>query len=448
MLFNRKTQEEKDAFNERFTMRAYAYKLKPNVEQTKKLEDTVETCRHLYNACRWEYKKALEDGTPLPKYTEQVAAHVRDRRKGHEYLSRVDAHVLHNVVDRAGKSFKDYFSRTKAWKKNGRIGPKPGFPRFKGEGRYDSFCDPGFGHDVSRGRCMVRPSTTGSKYGFIQCAGIGWIKMFYDRPIEGKVRTATFIKKADGWHVRITAIVEKVILPNREASVGIDLGIEWLATLSTGEHIENPRFMKKHEARLKRAQRRLSRRDGPNHKKGKHTCSNRWKKARALLSIQHAHVANARRENIRRVVHKLVSQYGTIIVEDLKIGNMVKNHHLAKAIYDVGWGLLVSMLGSKVESTGGQLKKVPPQYTSQDCSNPKCGARIAKKLSQRTHTCPYCGLKLHRDHNAALNIKQRAESSALGEVGARASSQTENHTYVGKTKRRSAPAKNQLSLSF
>jgi putative transposase len=410
---------------ERVCRRAYVYKLKPNAAQRERLSATLETCRRLYNDCLFERQACWEqhpDEDPAEKRVTgsmQKKSHVTDRRKSDEFLLSVNSQILQDVVDRLEKTFKAFFKRVKQ-------GQTPGYPRFKGRGWYDSFTYPRFGWDASQ----IKASETEkpSRYGKVCCAGIGWIKMFYDRPIQGKAKTVTFRRRTGGWYAIISCEVPYDPMAATGESVGIDLGIEAFATLSNGERIENPRILKKRMSRMKRASRRLSRRDGPDRKKGKFASSGRWKKARALLAKQHDGVRRTRQEFHRRTVHALVSRFDAIAVEDLNVRGLVRNHHLARAISDVGWASFVMCLVNKAESAGRVVTKVNPAYTSQDCS--ECGARVPKKLSERMHCCPYCGVVMHRDENAARNIKERAKSLAFGEVEAVAPAREPRTTHM------------------
>jgi len=159
------------------------------------------------------------------------------------------------------------------------------------------------------------------------------------------------------------------------------VGLEKFAALSDGSIIENPRHLRKTEERLKRAQRELSRKE-----KG----SRNRERVRRKLAKLHAKVGNQR----------------MVAVEELNIKGMVKNHHLAKSISDAGWGEFISMLEYKAGEAGTKLVKVNPSGTSQKCS--RCGMTVPKELSERVHCCPYCGLTLDRDVNAARNILKRA----------------------------------------
>ena len=157
---------------------------------------------------------------------------------------------------------------------------------------------------------------------------------------------------------------------------------------------------------LARRQRSLSRK-----KKG----SSRRKKARRHVAASHEKVSNQRKDFLHKTANAYINRYDRICVEDLKIKNMVKNRHLAKSIVDASWGMFFNLLAYKAEEAGRTVVKVQPKGTSQICSG--CGHKVEKSLSVRTHRCPFCGLVLDRDHNAALNIKafgQRVQALTCG----------------------------------
>ncbi|MGH9838345.1 MAG: RNA-guided endonuclease InsQ/TnpB family protein [Blastocatellia bacterium] len=193
------------------------------------------------------------------------------------------------------------------------------------------------------------------------------------------------------------------------AFVGIDVGIENFATLSTGEVVENPEFLRESAAELKTAQRKVSRRGDKR--------SNRRRKAIKHLAKKHRRVQRQRADFHHKTALNLVREFDRIAVEDLNVCGMVKNHGLAKSISDAGWSQFTSILTGKAANAGREVIKVNPSYTSQDCS--KCGSRVRKTLATREHRCVSCGFVAHRDHNAAINIQQRgALASGMGD-GAR-----------------------------
>ena len=184
-------------------------------------------------------------------------------------------------------------------------------------------------------------------------------------------------------------------MPVSDRTVGIDVGLESFAVTSDGEYIENPRYLREAETVFRVSQRSVSRK-----KKGS---SNRLKAVK-LLAKNHIKVKRQRADFAHKVADNLVKNYGRIAVEDLRIKNMVRNHHLARSISDAGWGQFVSILSYKAEYAGREFVQVHPNGTSQICSG--CGATVKKSLSTRVHNCPACGLSLNRDFNAALNIKR------------------------------------------
>ena len=183
--------------------------------------------------------------------------------------------------------------------------------------------------------------------------------------------------------------------PPKGGSVGIDLGVKNLATLSDGAVVPNPRYLKKSERKLKRAQQALSRKV-----KG----SNRREKARAKVARLHARVANRRLDAMHKLTTRIAETFSDISIEDLHVAGMVKNHHLAKAVSDAAFGEFRRQLEYKTARTGARLHVVDRWYrSSKTCS--KCGGAKAKlPLSERTYRCDSCGLTMDRDLNAAINI--------------------------------------------
>ena len=199
-------------------------------------------------------------------------------------------------------------------------------------------------------------------------------------------------------------------------AVGLDLGLVHFYMDSQGEEQENPRFLRRSERSLKRLGRQVS---------CKVKGSQNRAKARARLARKHLKVARQRRDFAAKTARALVISNDVIAYEDLKVANMVKNRHLSKSISDAGWRAFRSWLDYLAKVYGKRVIAVPPEYSTQECS--RCGTRVTKTLSERTHICPKCGLVLGRDHNAARTILGRgltllrpttaghAESHAWGE---------------------------------
>ena len=214
---------------------------------------------------------------------------------------------------------------------------------------------------------------------------------------DGRVLRMTISQRAGRWYASLT--VERddkpVTNPPKGGAVGVDLGVKHLATLSDGTVVENPRYLRKAEKKLKRAQQALSRKI-----KG----SNRRDKARAKVARLHAHVANQRLDAMHKLTTRLAETFSDISIEDLHVAGMVKNHHLAKSVSDAAFGEFRRQLEYKTARTGARLHVVDRWYrSSKTCS---CCGRVKAKLSlsERTYHCDSCGLTMDRDLNAAINI--------------------------------------------
>jgi putative transposase len=171
------------------------------------------------------------------------------------------------------------------------------------------------------------------------------------------------------------------------------MGLSSLLAFSDGQTLYNPRWLREGLSRLRVAQRRLSRRT-----KG----GRRRRKAAFLVARQHEKTQNQRRDFWHKTTRQIADTYSLVAIEDLTLGFMTGNSHLALSAHDAGLGEFGQLLRYKVEETGGVVVAVDPRNTSQACSG--CGGLVSKKLSVRLHSCPDCGLRLDRDVNAARNI--------------------------------------------
>jgi putative transposase len=362
--------------------KTYKYKLVPTAEQGQALAFVVRRCRELYNAGLQERRDAWQRCGISITVASQSAQLPAIKEVRPEYCD-VHSQVLQDVLTRLDRAFAAFFRRVKA-------GETPGYPRFHSANRYNSFTYKQFGNGATLDN------------GFLVLSKIGRVAVRWSRPIEGTPKTVTISHEADGWYACFScAGVPIQPLPPTGQETGIDLGLESFATLSDGSQIANPRIFRVAERRLKRAQRRVSRR-----KVG----SQRRRKAVRLLAKAHHKVRRARADFHHKVALALVRQYDTIYYEDLQTANMLKNHHLAKSIADAGWSAFLSILAFKAACAGKRAIAVPPAYTSQQCSGPQCGELVYKGLSERWHSCPTCGTSLHRDHNAARNIERLGQS--------------------------------------
>jgi len=351
---------------------AYKFRMYPNKQQEASLDLTLDTCRHLYNRALADRKNAYEQEGISRSYEDQASMLVVEKKDGN--FNAVFSQVLQDVLRRLDKSFKAFFRRVKA-------GEAPGYPRFKGNGWYKSFTYPQVGFKLD-----------GSK---LNLSKIGSIRIFKHREVEGKIKTCTIKKDNLGhWYVILVSEVEDVSPTEPKTAIGVDVGLNSLVALSTGEAIEYPRYYVQAEERLAAAQRNLSRK-----MKGS---ANRLK-AKAKVAKLHQKIQHHRDEFLHQVSRMIVDSADLIVFENLNISGMLKNHHLAKHIQDHAWGKLIQFTQSKAAKAGKIVELVDARYTSQKCS--RCGIMVPKTLADRTHLCPNCGLEMDRDINASLNIR-------------------------------------------
>lgn len=354
--------------------KTYKFRIYPNKPQQKQMERSLEICRQVYNRTLAERKTAYDErGVTLSKYT--LNKLLPEWKKENPEYKEVFSQTLQEVQERVDLAFKHFFRRV-------RNGEKPGYPRFKGKGWYDSFTYPQMGFKLEDN--------------ILYLSKIGNVRVKVHREIEGDIKRIIVRRSAcKKWYVSITTECEDIEIPERdmEQVVGIDMGLSSFVTLSNGTAIPNPRFFRLEEKELAKAQRKLSKAA-----KG----SPERKKAIRVVQRVHERIANKRYDFIHQLSRQLVDDYSFIAFEDLNIKNMLKNHCLAKSISDAAWNMLISATKYKAESAGSLVALVNPANTSKMCS--RCGLLVEKTLADRTHKCNSCGLVLDRDHNAAINI--------------------------------------------
>jgi len=349
----------------------YKYRLYPSHSQRVRLFDTLNTCKEIYNhLLEISIRTYNSEGKTLRKF--DYNRHLTGK------YSNVHSQVKQNVSDRVHKAFQSFFRRVKD-----RSCKEKGYPRFKSG--IHSITYPQFGFRfISHRRLHI--------------SKIGNIPIVLHRIPPGNVKTLTIKRNMAGQWFAIFACevsIPRVKHPSSVEKVGIDVGLEQFAILSNGEMIDNPKLLVKSERRLKRLQQNLSR---------KKKCSVNRRKARYKVAKQHIRIANRRLDFLHKISHRITRSYSFIAVENLNINSMVHSHHLAKHILDASWDRFIQMLSYKAVTCGGQLVKVKPNRTSKTCSS--CKAIVEMPLNKRMFNCPNCGLVLHRDHNAAINILQ------------------------------------------
>jgi putative transposase len=353
-------------------LKTFKYRIYPTKSQIHILKSALEECRWLYNYFLEQRKSSWEEKRESIGYYDQAVSLPKLKQK-RESLSEVYSQVLQNVAMRVDLAFKAFFRRVKT-------DGKPGYPRFKGKGRYDSVTYPQMGFELTKDG--------------LKLSRIGMVKIKLHRMMDGEIKTCTIQRTSTGkWFACLSVKIKSNKLRESRLVAGIDVGLENFATLSNEERIENPRFFRADEQALAKAQRKKE--------KTKEGTPARHK-AKKVISRIHERTTNRRSNFAHQESRKLVNRFGILCIEDLKVNRMVHNHCLSKSILDAAWSQFAQFLAYKAENAGRQLVWVNPAYTSQDCA--RCGHREVKKLSERLHQCPCCGFNTTRDHNAALNI--------------------------------------------
>ena len=352
----------------------FQYRIYPTKKQETRLNETLEECRWLYNHLLQRRKEVYEqDGLSLSLYQQQATFPILKTER--PSLATIHSQVLQNVAVRLDLAMKAFFRRVKEHAQ------EPGFPRFKGQNRYDSLTYPQSGFQID-------------EQGKLYTSGIGHIKIVLHRPIRGKIKTLTIRRSSTGkWYASFLVECDPERLPQVPTQVGIDVGLKTFATLSDGTEIDNPRFFRKEEKALAKVQRKQSKLAKDTPERHKH---------RKAVARVHERIAWRRDNFTHQESRKIVNSHGVICVEDLHVNRMTHNHCLAKSIHDASWSEFFSKLSCKAEEAGRTYLAVNPASTSQTCS--RCGHRQTMPLSERTFHCPCCLLSIDRDRNAALNI--------------------------------------------
>ncbi|NEQ67380.1 MAG: IS200/IS605 family element transposase accessory protein TnpB [Symploca sp. SIO2D2] len=236
-----------------------------------------------------------------------------------------------------------------------------------------------------------------------------------------QIKRVRVLRRHDGYYAQF--LIDHQREEEKELTrkqTGLDVGLNHFYTDSEGNKVENPRFLRKDERRIKKLQKRLSRK-----KKG----SKNRAKARNRLGRTHLKVSRRRNDWVCKLAQRVIQSSDLVAVENLKVRNMVKNHKLAKSISDAAWYRFREWLEYFGSIYGVPVIAVEPAYTSQNCSN--CGEKVVKALSTRTHKCPHCGYETDRDKNAAINILKLALkhlSTTVGQTESNAS--RENPLYL------------------
>ena len=361
--------------------KSYTFRLYPNQKQVLLFEKTFGCSRFIWNqmlADKIAYYK--ETGKTLKNTPAQY-------KKDYPWLKEVDSLALCNVQLNLQKAYKNFFQSGF------------GFPKFK-----------------SKKKAYKQSYKTNNKQGTIALSGnnkvklpkVGWVKVKAHRKLKGNIKGATISKTTTGKYfisILCEIEIEENIINKVNSNIGIDFGLEHFAILSTGEKIENPRFLISASKKLRREQKILSRRGLLAQQRGKSLddCSN-YQKQRLKVARLHEKISNQRRDFLNKLSTNLIKNHDRICMEDLSSKNLMRNHHLARAISDASWSEFMRMLEYKAEWYGKQIIKISRWFpSSQICSS--CKMNSGKKpLHVREWTCKQCGSHHDRDLNASLNI--------------------------------------------
>jgi putative transposase len=383
-------------------LQAFKFELMPDGEQQRDMRRFAGACRFVYNKALALQKTNYEAGGKFIGYV-ALAKSLTDWRNGTEtpWLKEAPCHPLQHALKDLERAYKNFFAK------------RADFPRFKRKGSGESFRYPDgkqFEIDQANNR--------------IKLPKLGWIRYRNSRVVLGQAKNITISQSGGKWYASIQT--EREVpqpLPTATTSIGIDVGIARFATMSDGSFIAPLNSFKKHQQRLARYQRRMSR---------KVKFSNNWKKEKTKVQKVHTCIANARKDFLHKTTTTISQNHALVCIEDLQVRNMSKSSKgnseqhgkrvsqksgLNRPILDQGWGEFRRQLEYKMAWSGGILLAVPAHHTSQTC--PCCG-HVAKenRQTQAKFLCVDCGYAENADVVGAINVLERGQRLlACGEDG-------------------------------
>ncbi|MGD2183343.1 RNA-guided endonuclease InsQ/TnpB family protein [Lusitaniella coriacea] len=383
------------------------FKAYPNQHQEKAIQETIRTAQFIRNKClRYWMDNEKVNKYDLSKLSTVLA-------KEFPFVKELNSQARQASSERTWSAISRFYANCKL-----KVAGRKGYPKFKKNARSVEYKASGW--KLSQERKHIT---------FTDKKGIGRLKLkggydlhFYD---IDEIKRVRIVRRVDGYYVQFCVRVERTesTRPSGRA-IGLDVGLKEFYTDSNGSTAPNPRFYRLGEERIRFHQRRVSRKKRTGHSevssdyaRSKKKGSANRKKAVNRLGRQHLKISRQRKDHAVKLARCVIQSNDLVAYEDLRVRNLVKNHCLAKSINDVGWYQFRTWLERYGKVFGKVTVAVNPAYTSQNCSS--CGTTVKKSLSTRTHTCK-CGCTLDRDHNAAINILNKALST-VGHTGTHAS---------------------------
>jgi putative transposase len=378
-------------------------------EQYLALDEAIRTAQFVRNKCVRYWMDNRGAGR------NQLYAHCKDLAKEFDFAKKLNSSARQASAERAWTAISRFYANCK----NKEV--KKGYPKFKKNCRSVEYKVSGW---KLSGDGMSITFTDGFNAGAFALYCNGEARHHI---LNSKINRVRVIRRADGYYAQFCLDVERKEQGEYTGNViGIDLGLKAFYTDQNGNPVDCPKFLRRSERRLKQHQRRLSRK----FKKRAKPQSKNYHEQKKRLGKVHLKVQRQRKDWAIKQARCVVASHDVVAYEDLQVKNLVKNHKLAKSISDASWYQFIQWIDYYGKVWDKAVVSVPPQYTTQDCSN--CGHRVPKTLSTRTHSCPNCGLDMDRDQNAALNILKKGlsilgmewQNSTFGQKGTGEKSRT------------------------
>lgn len=365
----------------------YQFRVYPTVIQQRILARTFGACRFVYNWALHARTDAYYGGSQITYEASSAALTKLKKQSDTAWLCEISSVPLQQTLRHLQTAFVNFFEKRTAY---------PVFKRKRGS-QSATYTISAFGWNMHNRNLTI--------------AKLGRLDIRWSRPFTSTPTTVTITKRSDGRYF-VTMVLDELIhpLPKTGDAIGIDMGINRLATLSNGEHIVNPRHLQRKLRKLAKAQKALARKQ-----KGSH----RRERQRIKVARIHSRIADTRLDHLQKATTDLVRRFDVICTEDLNVRGMVKNHCLARALSDASMSKFVGLLEYKCAWYGKELVKIDRFFPSSKRCH-ACGHVVRElPLSVREWACPVCGVVHDRDHNAAMNILAVGQTDRINAQGDR-----------------------------